>query len=1038
MKRYLLTLSTAIFLLVFAFLPKSAVLAIPSFELYPQGGTPYPTVTNINIPSVPTGSTETISADVTDVSGVSSVTAVIKNSLGTQMGSPKIMANLTGSTYVVAVDITGYAKDTYTVDIIAVDYLLNSSAGVAYSPAGTFSVKSNDATLSALAISSGTLSPAFSSGNITYTDSVINTVTSITVTPTANESHATIKVNGSNVNSGSPSGAIALVVGSNTITIIVTAQDNSTKTYTITVTRASASSDATLFNLTITSGTLTPSFSANNTSYTDSVLNTVTSVTVTPTRNQANATIKVNGTTVTSGSPSGAIALVVGSNTITIVVTAQDLTTKTYTIVVTRSAGSNDATLSNLTISSGTLTPTFASATTSYTDSVLNTVTSVTVTPTRNQANATITVNGTAVTSGSPSGAIALVVGSNTITVVVTAQDGTTTKTYTIVVTRLASGDATLSGLTINYGSLNPTFAAATTSYVDNVGNTTSSVSITPTTTQTGSTIKVNGTTAASGSLFGPIALSVGPNIISIVVTAPDAITTKTYTISVFSGSCTTISNSTICLATPAVNTSQINSFTVNGSSSANAAIGDTVALVANLGSGVTGEPVYFRDNTTGAVIGTALTNSSGTASISYTVFGAAMGARTLTAVYNGNQSRGYTASSKQVTLNITSTGTCTNYSNSIICITVPTNNSSQISSFTVNGSSSANAAIGDTVALVANLGSGTVGEPVYFRDDSTGAVIGTALANSSGVASINYKVLGAAMGTRTLTAVYNGNQSRGYIASNKQVTLNITSTGTCTNYSNSIICINNPPSNANQISSFTVSPSTGVTVGTPITLTATFSAGAAAAGEVVQFTDSVAPYNLGNVSVNSSGQAVMNSTATTNGTHTYTVIYKGNPSRGYGASISTVNLTVTGAGSCASYSGSTICIGVPANNANQISSLTVSPSAGVTVGTPIVISATFAAGSAAAGEVVQFTDITTAPNNLGNVVANSSGVAILNYTATTAGTHTYTATYKGNPSRGYGASTNTVNLTVTGAGSCTSYSGSTICIGETASPTHP
>jgi gliding motility-associated-like protein len=48
-------------------------------------------------------------------------------------------------------------------------------------------------------------------------------------------------------------------------------------------------------------------------------------------------------------------------------------------------------------------------------------------------------VNGTVVVSGTPSGAIALSVGSNTVTVVCTAQDGVTTKTYTVTVTR-ASG----------------------------------------------------------------------------------------------------------------------------------------------------------------------------------------------------------------------------------------------------------------------------------------------------------------------------------------------------------------------------------------------------------------------------------------------------------------------------------------------------------------------------------------------------------------------------------------------------------------------
>ena len=104
----------------------------------------------------------------------------------------------------------------------------------------------------------------------------------------------------------------------------------------------------------------------------------------------------------------------------------------------TVSGPSNNADLSNLTLSTGTLTPVFASATTSYTSSVANAVNSITVTPTAADAGATITVNGTGVTSGSPSGAIALNVGSNIITTVVTAQNTTTTKTYTVDVTRAA------------------------------------------------------------------------------------------------------------------------------------------------------------------------------------------------------------------------------------------------------------------------------------------------------------------------------------------------------------------------------------------------------------------------------------------------------------------------------------------------------------------------------------------------------------------------------------------------------------------------
>ncbi len=123
----------------------------------------------------------------------------------------------------------------------------------------------------------------------------------------------------------------------------------------------------------------------------------------------------------------------------------------------TVSGPSNNADLSNLTLSTGTLTPVFASATTSYTSSVANAVNSITVTPTAADAGATITVNGNAVTSGTASGAIALNVGSNIITVVVTAQNTTTTKTYTIDVTRAApsgSPSVTLDAALTDFGNV--------------------------------------------------------------------------------------------------------------------------------------------------------------------------------------------------------------------------------------------------------------------------------------------------------------------------------------------------------------------------------------------------------------------------------------------------------------------------------------------------------------------------------------------------------------------------------------------------------
>ncbi len=185
-----------------------------------------------------------------------------------------------------------------------------------------------------------------------YTDSVANSVTSMTVTPTVADATSTVTVNGTTVASGSASQAINLSVGNNTISIVVTAQDSSTKTYTITVNRA-PSSNADLSSLTVSQGALTPAFAAGTTIYTDSVANSAASMTVTPTLADTTAAIMVNGTAVVSGSASTAINLNVGDNTITVVVTAQDSsTTRTYTITVNRAPSSN-ADLSSLTVQPG-------------------------------------------------------------------------------------------------------------------------------------------------------------------------------------------------------------------------------------------------------------------------------------------------------------------------------------------------------------------------------------------------------------------------------------------------------------------------------------------------------------------------------------------------------------------------------------------------------------------------------------------------------------------------------------------------------------
>ncbi len=392
---------------------------------------------------------------------------------------------------------------------------------------------SNNANLGNMTLSSGLLDPAFNSSTTSYTAAVANAVSTITVTPTAESAYAGIRVNGITVTSGATSIPFTLAVGPNSLNVVVIAQDGTTtKSYSIVVTRANPpSTNANLSNLVLSSGTLSPTFSSSTANYSTAVANAVSTITVTPTVQDATATIKVNNIAVTSGTATVPFALAVGANNINVVVTAQDGTTiQTYTVVVTRAAAiSTNPNLGNLTLSSGALTPTFSSSTTKYSATVANTVSSVTVTPTAQDGNATIKINGISVTSGAASVPFALAVGANSLYVVVTAQDGSTFKNYSIVITResVKSTNANLGNLAISAGIINPAFSSTTANYSATVANAVSTITVTPTAQDASATIQVNGVTVASGSTSTPFALATGANSLQIVVTAQDGITSK-------------------------------------------------------------------------------------------------------------------------------------------------------------------------------------------------------------------------------------------------------------------------------------------------------------------------------------------------------------------------------------------------------------------------------------------------------------------------------------------------------------------------------
>ena len=199
-----------------------------------------------------------------------------------------------------------------------------------------------DATLSGLTLSDGTdtfpLAPVFASGITTYTASVPNSVISVTVTPTATRSGATITVNGDTVASGNASNAIDLMPGvAVPITIVVTAADGATaETYTVMVTRAAPPPPTATLVGTLTEATL---FAAPAPTVTVTLTNTAYEAAGTLMQNHFSVTDTVAGTVSVSGFTRDSDT----EATLTLAYSGEDITT-TGTLSVTLAAAGHTGT----------------------------------------------------------------------------------------------------------------------------------------------------------------------------------------------------------------------------------------------------------------------------------------------------------------------------------------------------------------------------------------------------------------------------------------------------------------------------------------------------------------------------------------------------------------------------------------------------------------------------------------------------------------------------------------------------------------------
>lgn len=191
---------------------------------------------------------------------------------------------------------------------------------------------------------------------------------------------------------------------------------------------AVSADDATLSLLSVSKGSMSPKFSGDVTEYTVNVDKEVESILISASATSSKATV----------TGAGEQTLNIGANTFEINVTAEDGThTKKYTVVVNRAAKSKIATLKSLTSNIGFFSPDFISDSLHYFVDVPFGTEKVSISAEATEANAQI----------SGLGEQTLTDNENVFNIMVTAEDGTTTKTYTMTV------DIEPEGLiSVNYG----------------------------------------------------------------------------------------------------------------------------------------------------------------------------------------------------------------------------------------------------------------------------------------------------------------------------------------------------------------------------------------------------------------------------------------------------------------------------------------------------------------------------------------------------------------------------------------------------------
>lgn len=427
----------------------------------------------------------------------------------------------------------------------------------------------NEAGLSALTVSKGSLSPAFSASTQTYTVTVPYETSTTKISVTAKDSTAKVLINTSstaakshfdNASVGGASYTTPSLTRGQTVNyyVHVLAADGETmKTYTVKVYRSNhqESDEARLKSLSVRNYSILPSFDDSVHDYYLVVPRSEDEVRVNVTARDSSAEILIDGRSVNSGSYRY-VDLGIGDNDIEVKVTSEDGTeTESYELHIYRSSenSGSDYAIEDLTVKTGA-----ASSSSRLTETTLdrsfsgNVYSYIVDTKTadkyftvkwepKDRDSVAFLIYGDTVrplSDGSYVSAVKMDAKQESFTIRAYSPDCKTSRDYTFTFDRyVKSSEAYLSDLVIRVNgtkmNFSPDFDEETISYSVAVSDTASYVTITPTAVDANSTITVNGREVKSGSTSSSISLVGATTRIPIIVTSEDGSNTYRYYVTV-------------------------------------------------------------------------------------------------------------------------------------------------------------------------------------------------------------------------------------------------------------------------------------------------------------------------------------------------------------------------------------------------------------------------------------------------------------------------------------------------------------------------